>query len=224
MVIRIQGEIIMKQHRRIVVLGGSFNPPTIAHLKLLERATKEVGATLGIFVPSSDLYVKRKMKKLGMPNEVWSEELRVKMLQAMCDNSHALAKLVVDKCELQDDGKGHTYLTMTKLQAKYPGSQLYFILGYDNLRVIPKWRDSKKFLHEFNFAVVTRDDKDPLMMIRSHSVLRHYEDHFKVISEASELKGISSSRVREALRTQGEGLEALLHPKVIEIIKNNTFY
>ena len=38
---------------KIVVMGGSFNPPTIAHQRLLLGAVKELGADKGIFVPSS---------------------------------------------------------------------------------------------------------------------------------------------------------------------------
>ena len=45
--------------KKIVVLGGSFNPPTIAHEKLMEAAMKAINADLGIFVPSSDKYVTR---------------------------------------------------------------------------------------------------------------------------------------------------------------------
>ena len=37
----------------IIVMGGSFNPPTIAHQRLLLGAVNELGADKGIFVPSS---------------------------------------------------------------------------------------------------------------------------------------------------------------------------
>ena len=52
--------------KKIVVLGGSFNPPTIAHEKLMEASMKAINADLGIFVPSSDKYVTRKMKKTSV--------------------------------------------------------------------------------------------------------------------------------------------------------------
>ena len=38
--------------RKIVVMGGSFNPPTIAHQRLLVGAVKELGADTDIFVIS----------------------------------------------------------------------------------------------------------------------------------------------------------------------------
>ena len=48
---------------KVVVLGGSFNPPTIAHEKLLSIAVDTLKANIGLFVPSSHNYVARKMRK-----------------------------------------------------------------------------------------------------------------------------------------------------------------
>ena len=60
--------------KRIVVLGGSFNPPTKAHSKLLDTAIKQTDAEFGIFVPSSDNYVTRKMSKQSGNNKVYSQQ------------------------------------------------------------------------------------------------------------------------------------------------------
>ena len=51
--------------RRIVVMGGSFNPPTMAHFRLLVSALEGMHASKGIFVPDSRAYLKRKMRKSG---------------------------------------------------------------------------------------------------------------------------------------------------------------
>ena len=48
---------------KIVVMGGSFNPPTVAHQRLLLGAVKELEANMGIFVPSSHTYVSIKMRR-----------------------------------------------------------------------------------------------------------------------------------------------------------------
>lgn len=72
-----------KVAKRIIVMGGSFNPPTSAHYKLMLAAVDALGADMGFFVPVSDAYLKRKMKKTHPP-VVLTEEMRVKMLQAIC--------------------------------------------------------------------------------------------------------------------------------------------
>lgn len=53
---------------RIVVLGGSFNPPTLAHFRLMQSALDGLQAQLGYYVPSSHGYVRRKMKRTPHPD------------------------------------------------------------------------------------------------------------------------------------------------------------
>lgn len=38
---------------RVVVMGGSFNPPTLAYLRLMEAALNAIDACQGIFVPTA---------------------------------------------------------------------------------------------------------------------------------------------------------------------------
>ena len=47
---------------KIIVMRGSFNPPTIAHRTLLLAVVDALRARAGLFVPSSDAYVSRKMR------------------------------------------------------------------------------------------------------------------------------------------------------------------
>ena len=69
---------------RIVVMGGSYNPPTVAHLKLMLAAVEAVDACQGIFVPTAHEYVAKKMKKQRCPQDVLSESIRVAMLESFC--------------------------------------------------------------------------------------------------------------------------------------------
>ena len=64
----------------IVIMGGSFNPPTLAHYRLMKHAIEAIDATHGYFVPVSDAYLRRKMRH-AHPPVVLSPELRIKMLQ-----------------------------------------------------------------------------------------------------------------------------------------------
>lgn len=40
-----------------MVLGGSFNPPSLAHYKLMKEAIDALDADIGFFVPVSDAYL-----------------------------------------------------------------------------------------------------------------------------------------------------------------------
>ena len=113
----------MKQ--KIIVLGGSFNPPTIAHQTFLLSAIEALGADLGIFVPAPYPYVKKKMAKTDHPNEVIDEKIRMEMLLAMCAED---PRLRADDLEYHKKGMSYTYHTLEALQEKYPDAVLIMLL------------------------------------------------------------------------------------------------
>ena len=88
---------------RIVVMGGSFNPPTTAHLKLMQAAVDAVDACQGIFVPTAHEYVARKMKKQHCPQDVLSESIRVAMLQTFCEKDRRLSLYVLPRWHRVDE-------------------------------------------------------------------------------------------------------------------------
>ncbi len=199
---------------RCIVLGGSFNPPTVAHEKLMRHAMEHAGAAWGVFVPSSHAYVSRKMKKAG-GGPVFSEAARLEMLRAMTWPKGALR---ADTCEYGDDGRGHTYLTMTKLRAADPGKEYCFLLGADKLKILPRWHDIEKFLQEFRFAVMSRDRDDAGRMIRKDPLLAKYADRFLVIPELDGIGHISSTAARERLAANDlDGAGKLLGPEIARI-------
>ena len=79
------------EKKKIIVCGGSFNPPTLAHERLMRYAIEKLGADLGIFVPSSHAYVEKKMKKAHFAAAVYPEEERLEMLRAMIGDDERLA-------------------------------------------------------------------------------------------------------------------------------------
>jgi len=203
---------------KIVVMGGSFNPPTIAHQRLLLGAVKELGADKGIFVPSSHTYVSIKMRRAKLPKEVLREDVRLRMLNIMCEDD---PRLMVDDCEFHRTEKGYTYESMETIQEKYPDAQLYFLAGGDKVSVISRWHRIREFLARFRILVVKRDGDDPETGLRENPFLCQYLERFRIIQAPEGIEGISSSAVRDKLRTGETGAEEMLHPAVWEILKEN---
>ena len=114
---------------RIVVMGGSFNPPTLAHYKLMREAIDALVADRGIFVPVSDAYLRRKMRH-SHPPVVLSPEMRVRMLRSMCTDS----RMTVCEKEIGTI-EARTIPTLMELQEEYPDAELYFLMGADKLRL-----------------------------------------------------------------------------------------
>ena len=202
--------------KSIVVMGGSFNPPTLAHEKLMIIAINAVKADLGIFVPSSDKYVKRKMSKAKHNNQVYSEYDREHMLNIICD-SHP--NFIVDVCEFGDDGRGHTYKTLCEIQKKHPDAEIYFICGADKLNIIPKWYSANDLLEQFHFLVTTRKGENPHEQIKKNAVLSKYTDKFVVVEQPEGIDNISSTDVRTLINRRCKSVYDMCNPLVVDYIK-----
>ena len=209
-------------NQKIIVLGGSFNPPTRAHQAFLLSAIEALGADLGIYIPAPYTYVKKKMNKTPYPQEVVDEKIRLAMLQAMAAED---LRLRADDIEYHIQGKTYTYHTLEALQKKYPNAEIYFLAGADKLQIIPKWGHIQEFLEKFHILVTDRDDVNAWSEIEAHPILNKYKDHFHIISLSDDLSGISATAVREALRINDEHtLQNLLHPAAFSVIQGKKIY
>ena len=204
----------------IVVMGGSFNPPTIAHQKLLMTAVQELQADKGIFVPAPHEYVKIKMRRAKHPEEVLPESLRLAMLQAMAQED---SRLEVDDLEYHRTEKGYTYETMLDLQAAYPDTVLCFLVGADKLEVIPRWHRIREFIEKFHIVVMKRNGEDPERLMEEHPFFIQHRDMFHIIQSPEGIEGISSSAIREKLRSHEEGAQEICHPAVWKLLQKKVF-
>lgn len=121
-------------------MGGSFNPPTIAHLRIMQAALNQLPSdsiygNKGIFVPSSNAYVNRKMsKKLSEERIILSENLRFNMLESF---KHHDSRISIDTRELGTcDVSAHTVQTLKQIQKENPDAE------YTLYSVETKWEGS----------------------------------------------------------------------------------
>lgn len=109
---------------KMIIMGGSFNPPTIAHRALMTAALESLCADKGLYVPVSYAYLKRKMRRSGS-TFCLSEAMRRQMLEAMCEGDERMAV-----CDLEyGTVAAATFDTMQKIQKEYPEAELYFLMG-----------------------------------------------------------------------------------------------
>ena len=200
-------------------MGGSFNPPTIAHLKLMRAAMAAVSAEAGIFVPSNDAYVRNKLRRQEAECDLLPEQLRFAMLTAMCEGS---PDMTVSDCEFCRDDQWRTYETMCALRERNPSAALYFVMGADKLTVLSRWHNRQAFLSQFRILVVSRYGAAPETLIERDPFLAKNRSAFSFMNAPEGLDGISSSAVREALKNKQEDVAVkMLHPAVWELLRKN---
>lgn len=197
---------------RIVVMGGSFNPPTLAHYRLMLCAAEAVGAEKGLFVPAKQSYVQKKIRRLKHKREVLAEETRLAMLKAMCEGDR---RLDADGCEYGMNDGAHTYEMLEAIQKKYPDAELWFLTGGDKLSVISRWHRSRELLERFRILAVARGDALPEKAIAENPFLQKYAASFRTFQIPGDLEAVSSSQVRDLLRDGDESAAQMVHPAAV---------
>ena len=205
-----------KKKSKIVVMGGSFNPPTAAHYKLMKRAVDALEADIGFFVPVSDAYLKRKMRH-SHPPVVLSPEMRVRMLRTMCSDDNRL-----QVCE-KDIGtiEPRTMPTLQALQEDYPDAELYFVMGADKFDLLANLTTKREFLDAFKVVLFSREDDALEQTLKSSEALSRYLGRIVILPQPEGTAGVSSSVVRERMLS-GESCHDMLCLGVWELFKEFT--
>lgn len=200
------------ESNRIVVMGGSFNPPTVAHHILMQNTIDAIGADKGIFVPVSDAYLRRKMRGCHPP-VVFSPEMRIRMLETICTDPRMM---VCDK-EIGTI-EARTVPTLIELQADYPEAEIYFLMGADKLDLLNHLSEKHGFLDMFKVALYARDKAGVEEKLRENEALSKSLDRIEILPQPEGTDRISSSNIRDRLLA-GEPCSDMLCPGVWELLK-----
>lgn len=174
---------------RIVIIGGSFNPVTKAHIAAAKKARELVTADLVIFVPTKIDYMKKWKKYQN--SDIYTDDLRLGMLMAS-ENEW----MKIDTCEMEGVVSGRTYDTVQYIREKYHTEDVYFVIGSDKLKALPRWYKCEKFLKEEKFIVIPRGKDDIDALIRGNDKLNQHRDAFVIAEADAEYKNYSSTEVR----------------------------
>jgi len=128
----------------IIVFGGTFNPPTKAHLNIINGLIKLYKPVKFFCIPVGNHYNK--------PSIV-SFEHRIAMLNLL--NKESLMPMQILDIEKDPPFLG-TYHALATIQDQNPNEEVFFVLGTDHLKTINTWINVKKLLKEFKFIVVRR--------------------------------------------------------------------
>ena len=131
---------------RIGLLGGTFDPVHLAHLRLGEEAAEQLGLDRVLFVLAP-----RPWRKAG--REISATAQRLAMLElAVRDNP----RFAVSTVELQRDGPTYTADTLAALHAELDPVLLTFVLGADALADLPNWDRPGEIVRLARLAVAAR--------------------------------------------------------------------
>ena len=196
---------------RIVIFGGTFNPPTRAHLDIATEALYYLDAEKVLFIPVSDLYKK---------DDVEISYHRVNMLNLAIGN---FRRLEIDFTEVDAVKLTYTYETVEKIKSQYQDKELFLLIGADNLEDFKNWKNQRSIMENCSLLVVNRNNSSIDEIIESNEILTEFKD--KIIEAPIEEIEISSTEVRNRIASgELEGLENLVDKEVIDYIIENKLY
>jgi len=188
---------------RIGLFGGSFDPIHLGHLLVAQAAREELELTRLFFIPAA-----QSPFKPGRTPTPGNERVRLMRLalagQDWCD---------IDEQELRRGGVSFTIDTLRDYAGRFAGAQLFYLIGADNVALLPKWRAAADLARLAEFVAIPRPGEPE----------QPFPAPFRGRTLAGFPLGISSSQIRARTRA-GLAIGHLVPGAVAEAIRNNRLY
>lgn len=135
--------------KKVILFGGSFNPPHLGHLKLALHSLKFLNASELWFIPT----LKSPLKDI----ELVEYEHRCAMIELMIK---PYQKLKVSRIESELDDISYTFNTVNALLERYKDVDFIWLMGSDQSNKFEKWFKHEELLKLIKFAVFRRNSED----------------------------------------------------------------
>jgi len=183
--------------------GGSFDPVHLGHLLVAQAAREELELDRLIFIPAAQSPFKPSTPTLDASQ-------RVRLLHLALAGE---TNMDIDTLEIDRGGISFTIDTLRHYAQKYPGSQLYYLIGADHAAFLPQWRQANELAQLAQFIVIPRPGGGSATL----------PPPFKGRTLTGFPFGVSSSQIRTRIR-EGKPITRLVPATVAEAIQNNHLY
>ncbi len=191
------------------MFGGTFDPPHIGHMALLQNAINAVQPGRVLVVPA------------GTPPHKKASATPANLRLAMCACFAPLfSGLELCELEIHRPGLSYTLDTVNSLRAQCPGAAFYLSIGGDLLPGFTAWRQYKQLLNLVTLVVQSREvGKEELeKAARTLSAKGG-----RILWAGGETPAISSTEIRAGIGA-GRDMRAFLPPPVWRIVRENGLY
>jgi len=188
---------------RVGILGGTFDPPHVAHGAMAAAARDRVGLSSVCLMPALSPPHKR-------ADEVSAYAHRLAMAQI------AAAETAGVEVSRFEEGRGGPSYTVDLLHAYAgaTGDELYFIMGSDSLAELATWSRPEALLAACTVVVFPRVGVPPRLEVPGPA---------RVVVIEEPAIDVSSSQIRARLRA-GEPVDAMVAPGVLAYIRAHALY
>lgn len=200
--------------KRVLAFFGAFNPPTVAHIELARFAMEQTGRDGVVFVPSKSVYIRGEQGK----DFAYSEHKRLEMLGRAAQSRPWMA---VSDIEIRAEAQPRTYDTLCRLRDE-AGYEPSLLLGSDKLAELETvWRHVEDIGREFGFVCMTRGGDECERLLAEDDYLSTVAPYIQIVETPEDLRGVSSTQVRQKLseiRALRRELAALVPGEIMPLL------
>lgn len=184
---------------RVIIFGGSFSPPTLAHEEIIKQCLGLPGFDEVWLMPSAN----RADKTISA-----GEQYRLEMLQIVLGQINN-PRLKVCDIEYRLPKPTQLNRTVKALIKENPEAEFWFVFGGDSYRDMPNWNNGTWLQANLNLIVFSEQAV-------SASNVKH-------IALKGGLAGLSSSQARN-LMAQGITTQKVLSPAIEKYARSKQLY
>jgi nicotinate-nucleotide adenylyltransferase len=191
---------------KVGLMGGTFDPIHLGHLRAAESAREALGLDRVAFVPAG-----------VPPHKEAPLSAAIDRYAMVCLATAGHAHFVPSDFEIRRDGKSFTVDTVAALLAEAPSDSITVIVGSDTFPEMPTWREPERLFSLAEVAVVERpgEREGPTRALPAGARGVH-----RVKGPALD---VSATDVRERVR-RGESVRYLVPEAVAEYIAKRGLY
>ena len=196
---------------RIGILGGSFNPPHLAHLVCASEAAAQLSLDRVLLTPVAAPPHKEAEQDPG-------PQARLELCRLAIAGDERLG---VCDLEVVRGGPSYTVDTLRELHARTPEDHLTFIVGGDIALGLPSWHEPEAVLDLARLAVAERSGASREEI--AGRLAQHFADAAAPVFFDMPRLDISSSQIRRRV-AQGDPIRYLVPDSVAEQIARGRLY
>lgn len=196
---------------KLGIFGGTFDPPHLGHLILAAEAQHQLALDCVLWVLTSD-----PPHKTGQSISGWS--IRLELLEAAIGENKGF---IISRVDIDRPPPHYAFETVRLLKRDYPEAELVYLMGGDELRDLPTWKQPSDFVSACDAIGVMRRPADAIdLSILERDIPGLTE---KVWFLAAPLIEISASEIRRRARL-GQPIRYFLPPPVYDLILERKLY
>ena len=188
---------------KLGIFGGSFDPVHLGHLLVAQAAMEELGLDRLFFVPAAQSPFKP--EKNPAPDSVRLQLLRLALA--------GKTNYEIDGQEIRRGGVSYTVDTLRDYAKRFPGAQLFYLIGADNAAKLNAWREPAELARLAEFVVIPRPG----------GATPVFPPPFRGRALKGFPFGVSSSEIRARVKS-GLPIDSLVPLAVAEAIRAGTLY